>query len=149
MSFAHRPPRFVYLSDTPRGEDVAGRRFGWRLVAANNRPLGRSMNVVESLTACRHHADRIHRRITDAVPSTSLDLGRAHWRWLLELDGVAVAVSVHPYMRRVECVRALGQFVTAVGVADPEEGVIKHFGPHSLRDYGLASGPPGPAVTRT
>jgi hypothetical protein len=60
------------------------------------------------------------------------------WTWNVTLENVPVAVCVHPYMRRVECLRGLTQFLTAVAAAEPSVGVVRYFGPHSLRGYLLA-----------
>jgi hypothetical protein len=42
---------------------------------------------------------------------------------------------VHTYLRRTECLRALEQFTLVVVTADPEAGVVRYFGPHSLREF--------------
>jgi hypothetical protein len=44
-------------------------------------------------------------------------------------------VGAHPYLRRIECVRGLDQFLAAMRVADPQAGMLRHFGVRSLRAY--------------
>jgi hypothetical protein len=131
---ARRAPRFVFLCDG-RGEDSGARRFGWRLVAANNRPLGRGMHAHASLAACRAAASRVRGAVAAVQAPVTLDASRGHWSWQLRFDGVAAAACVHTYLRRAECLRALEQFYLAVVAADPADGVVRYFGPHSLRQF--------------
>jgi hypothetical protein len=129
-----RAPRFVYLCDAKDQNDPAA-RFGWRLIAANNRALGRAVRVDVSLEQCVGSAERVHREVAESSTSVQFNPVRGHWSWQVVLGGATVAVCVHPYLRRVECVRALEQFLAAVTAACPAEGVVKHFGPRSLRSY--------------
>ena len=60
--------RFIYISDErsrSQWHDVpaADIRVTWRVVAGNNRPLGRSARVFPSLTDCVEAATRLHREI--------------------------------------------------------------------------------------
>ena len=135
-----REPRFVYLSDRyPEDASAQEARYGWRLVAANNRPLGRGPAAETSLEHCRAQAAELHRALTadpDRVPAVILlDTVRGVWSWRVSLDGAPAAVAVHPYLRRVECARGLAQFVASASAADPADGVVRHFGPQSLRGY--------------
>jgi hypothetical protein len=131
-SVSRRGPRFVFLSNALRdglGED----RYGWRLVAANNRPLGRGIRVDGSLAECRAAAYRIHHEVAAAASTASIEVTGGQWQWSLALD--LEAVGMRPYFRRVECVRGLAQFVAAAVAADPAAGVVRFFGPNSLRGY--------------
>jgi hypothetical protein len=131
-SSAGRAPRFVFLCDAPAAEPAVG-RYGWRLVAANHRPLGRGRTASGSLDACRASAQLLHRRVAEMQSVLTYQNGL--WTWQLSLGAEPVAVSVHPYMRRIECARGLSQFLAAARVADPDDGVVRHFGPHSLRGF--------------
>lgn len=140
VSSARREPRFVYLSDRyPEDAGAPDARFGWRLVAANNRPLGRGPVAESSLEQCRVQATELHTALAadpDAGRAAILpDALRGVWTWRVVLDGRPAAVAVHPYLRRVECARGLAQFVASAAAADPADGVVRHFGPHSLRGY--------------
>lgn len=137
---ARREARFVYLSDRyPEDAAAPGASYGWRLVAANNRPLGRGPLVEASLESCRAQASELHAALTadpDEVRAAILpDAARGVWTWRVALPGGPAAVAVHPYLRRVECARGLAQFVASAAAADPADGVVRHFGPHSLRGY--------------
>lgn len=135
-ALARRRPRFIYLSNGA----VEDERFGWRLVAANNRPMGRAIRTSSTLADCRRAATLVHRRSADAAQSAVVDVARGHWTWRVGIDGVPAAVSVHRYLRRVECLRALSQFIAALERADPAEGVVRSFGPNSLRAYEPSAG---------
>jgi hypothetical protein len=129
-----RVARFVFLSDAD-ARTLTTARYGWRLVAANNRPLGRGVRAEASLDVCRDAAQRVHEAATDAVAAVQFDPGRGHWAWRVALGGTTVAVCVHPYLRRVECLRGLEQFLAAVRLARPDDGVVRYFGPRTLRAY--------------
>ena len=133
-TLVRRASRFVYLSDADE-RVMPTARFGWRLVAANNRPLGRAVHAESSYADCLVSAQRIHDEVDRVETAVSFNATRGHWSWRASLRGEAVAVCVHPYLRRVECERALGQFLVAAGSTSPDEGVIKYFGPNSLRGY--------------
>jgi hypothetical protein len=135
---AVRVARFVFLSDAlDAGRD--GQRVGWRLVAANNRVLGRSVRTAESLEGSRLAAWRLHRGArTTARTAATFDSRKGRWTWTVSFDDVPVAVCSHPYLRRVECLRALGQFLIAAESADPDAGVVRCFGPRTLHEYDLA-----------
>jgi hypothetical protein len=131
-----REPRFVFLCDAPAAEPAGG-RYGWRLVAANHRPLGRGRTATGSLDECRAAADVVHRRVGDLQSVLTSQDGL--WTWQLSFGAEPIAVCVHPYLRRVECARGLSQFLAAARTADPDAGVVRHFGPHSLRGFIIGS----------
>jgi hypothetical protein len=153
---ARRTARFVYLSDAephsslrnnhghhpPRPVNVA-----WRIVAANNRPLGRSAACYSTLSACVDSAFTLQAEIDRTVSAISFDTSSGHWRWTLTLDRVAVAVCVHVYERRIECVRSLAQFATACRVADPSPDEVRHLGVHAMHGYKLVAPSPTLAIT--
>jgi hypothetical protein len=133
-SLSRRAPRFVFLSDGMRSAVEAG-RYGWRLDAANNRPIGRAIRAESSLAGCRAAAEVIHREIESPARSAVVVVNRGQWTWRVAFDGTPVAVCMHAYPRRVECVRALAQFTAAVVAAEPAHGVVRFFGPNSLLGY--------------
>jgi len=58
-----------------------------------------------------------------------------HWTWTVSLDARPVAVCVHPYLRRIECARALRQFTEAVSAGVPAADGLRLFGDRALRGY--------------
>jgi uncharacterized protein YegP (UPF0339 family) len=132
-------PRFVFVSDAaPRFEPelpVHQSRFGWRVVAANNRALGRSTGVYSSLAACRAAVDQLQRRSAQLHSSVRFDVASGRWSWALSLSGNDVAQCVHPYLRRVECVRALRQFLVTVQSAQSLPSNVRKLGARALQTY--------------
>ena len=132
--------RFVYISDEPARaamlEDPRpATRVCWRVMAANNRALGRSRTVFPSLATCRAAALTLQRRIDEVSAVPVLDESVGHWSWTIALDTTEVAVCVHPFQRKVDCLRALRLFVEAVRASDPGAAELRYFGPSSLRSY--------------
>lgn len=136
-TLVRRIPRYVYLCDA-KTPDVPAALFGWRLVAANNRALGRGVRACASLAECRAAAQQIHGEATRMTPSVQFNPARGLWSWRVAVGELTMAVGVHPYLRRVECLRALEQFLAAARMARPAEGIVKCFGPNSLRAYETA-----------
>jgi hypothetical protein len=136
-----RVPRIIFVSDAdprtrhPRTDAAVSARVGWRVLAANNRPLGRSAQVFSSERECQDEVARLQKRLPDAVSSVLFDAARGHWTWTLLLDEVPVAVCVHPYLRRIECVRALAQFIVALESGDPELERVRNLGERALHAY--------------
>jgi hypothetical protein len=138
---SRRTTRFIYVSDATA--PAAGRapvptvepRYGWRVIAANNRPLGRSATVFDSYQGCRDAATSLHERIDETSSSVLFNTSRGHWTWAVSLDARPVAVCVHPYLRRIECVRALRQFTDAVTLGVPSADGVRLFGERALRGY--------------
>ena len=138
---SRRSTRFIFVSDATA--PTAGRqptssadpRYGWRVIAANNRPLGRSATVFDSYQDCRDAASALHDRIAESSSSVLFNTTRGHWTWTVALDARPVAVCVHPYLRRIECARALRQFTEAVSAGVPTADGLRLFGERALRGY--------------
>ena len=138
---SRRSTRFIFVSDATA--PTAGRqpsttaepRYGWRVIAANNRPLGRSATIFCSYQDCRDAAASLHERIAESSSSVLFNTARGHWTWAVSLDARPVAVCVHPYLRRIECARALRQFTEAVSAGVPAADGLRLFGERALRGY--------------
>jgi hypothetical protein len=146
--------RFLYISDADARSSWHDRpaglivRVGWRVIAANNRPLGRSAEVFGSSAECAEDAARLRHGIERLATSVLFDAAHGYWQWAVALDGRAAAVCVNPYRRRVECERALAQFLDAVRTTDPTVDELRHYGPTALRAYDEAPKlPPDGGVT--
>ncbi|HEY2044455.1 MAG TPA: hypothetical protein VGH11_17400 [Jatrophihabitans sp.] len=143
--------RFIFISD--RRLAAAWRdtfaepavRFGWRVIAANNRPMGRSANAFDSLAECQADARRVHDAAARIQASVLFRPADSHWLWTASLDAAPVAVCVHLYNRRVECVRALSKFLAAISNVSPLETELRDLGPNAMRAYD----PPTGAQTRS
>lgn len=123
--------RFVFISDgiaatEGRTDDEVDDRIWWRLVAANNRVLGRSVGTDLGEVVCRKHAAELGDRVDEAVPALTTD-ERGRWTWTLALDSVDRARCAHPFPRRVDCQRALTLFLRGIRSADPQAGTVRYF----------------------
>jgi hypothetical protein len=136
-----RSPRIIFVSDAsprtrhPRTDSMVPARVGWRVIAANNRPLGRSATVFNSDHECQAAVGLLQDQLSDVVSSVLFDSVRGHWTWALLLGGTPVAVCVHPYLRRIECSRALAQFIAAIEVSEPEHERVRNLGVRALHAY--------------
>ena len=138
--------RFVFLTDTLA--TVPG-RFGWRLDAANNRPLGRGVGTFATLEEC---ADRLGVLRGDLaagvlVDAVSFDSARGLWTWRLTRDEHLCAVAVRTYLRRFECRRAVAHFRQALGDVPPSDGVVRVVRSEALDRYDLGEPAGRPAAT--
>jgi uncharacterized protein YegP (UPF0339 family) len=116
--------RFILLSDLPlrvnrAADPAAPTRVTWRLIAANNRPIGKSNSIFASVELCLASIDRIRRSSEATTVSVQFHSGQfsstgSHWTWVVLLEQEAVATSTHRYKRRVECERGLRQFQAAI-----------------------------------
>jgi hypothetical protein len=138
---SRRSTRFIFVSDATaptagrQSSTAAEPRYGWRVIAANNRPLGRSATVFDTYQDCREAAAALHDRVSETSSSVLFNTTRGHWTWTVALDARPVAVCVHPYLRRIECARALRQFTDAVSAGVPSADGLRLFGERALRGY--------------
>ena len=108
------------------GEPEAGGGdwYGWRLMGANNRELGRSAVSFASYPlagqAVRHlqrHAERLVRR-------TLVDPATGRWSWRLDLDDEPVAVSSRWYERDHDGRLGMAKFVELTPDAEIVDGIV-------------------------
>ncbi|UQX88409.1 hypothetical protein M6D93_00030 [Jatrophihabitans telluris] len=151
------------MSDQQGGSDAAGdgprARIAWRLLAANNRALGRSAHAYGSVAECVAAASRLHQWVLDTgtgLEAVTVSVTDSSWHWVLEgadpldcLEGEggrssrsSLAASVHRYQRRLECLRGAGQFLVAVASTSPAldaagaTASLRRIGPRPFVVYG-------------
>jgi hypothetical protein len=103
------------LEHVDRIEDDA--RFGWRMLAANNREVARSASTFDGVDVCMDAVTELRRDVIGGVVVASRT-GRADWAWRLRIFGVDVAVSSRTYQRRLQCEAACALFVELVPDAE-------------------------------
>lgn len=121
--------RFVFVSDCVDEDDQREKpvhRVWWRLVAANNRVLGRSADTYLGEDTCRAKAADLCRCVDIAVAVMTTG-DRGEWMWTLALDDVPMAESAHPFARRVDSMRALKLLIQGLHVADPYAGSLRIY----------------------
>ncbi|MGW2559876.1 hypothetical protein ACWCXB_11630 [Streptomyces sp. NPDC001514] len=116
--------RFLYVVRvSPQRPDGGEKPVGWRLVGANNRELGRSVEAFGSLAACQAAVGELREKVAGARVLMSMSDAAHSWTWRVEIEGRACAVAGRPYLRHRECQFNLGQFLAAVPVAQLPEGM--------------------------
>jgi hypothetical protein len=98
----------------PGTHGVTGPWFAWRLLAGNNRELGRSHAVFSDL-------ESVHTAVADLLGSRRLLTGRhgldpqtGAWTWTAGRGTTVVARSARGYLRAVEAEYSLLQFLDAI-----------------------------------
>lgn len=131
-----RRARYVLLTDGPCGP--ASGRAGWRLDAANNRPLGRGVSAHGTVDDCRRWLVGLRASANVLAQAVTFDVISGLWTWRVTRDEGVCAVSVRTYQRRFECRRAVSHFLDALVDADPQDGVVRIVRADALDRYSTA-----------
>jgi hypothetical protein len=102
----------------------AGEWYGWRLMGANNRELGRSALSFVSYPQTRWAVRQLQMQVDQLVRRTLVDPGTGRWSWRIELDNEAVAVSARWYERDHDSRLAMAKFVALMPEAELVDGVV-------------------------
>jgi hypothetical protein len=101
----------------PAGSDDEAARYGWRLIGANNRELGRSPSTYADLSEARSNASALKSRAFELSEQIENDPKNGSWGWRASLDGAVVAASGRGYQRQRECSYNFRQFVVGLVAA--------------------------------
>ena len=119
--------RFLYLGSQQEPADGGSVEPGqaacsWRLMGANNRPVGQAPSTVADLATCVAAVQQIVRVALVADLRMLIDLTTGLWNWRLESDGAVLAVSARAYQRQRECRYSVDTFrlVVATATAVPQ-----------------------------
>jgi uncharacterized protein DUF1508 len=116
--------RFQLQVIRPPGGATAG-HVTWRLLATNNRDIGRSATMYPDAAACRAAVGGL-RAESAALQAVTVRSGPSAWSWRIVLGDAVVAVSSRDYQRRVHAdyagTVALG-LIPKAGVADVDVAV--------------------------
>jgi len=140
--------RYIFLTDQeplPFRASAAGRpitRVAWRVLAANNRPLGRSAAPYSSVIECHATLLALHHRIAEASSAVLFSPAEGCWGWTLSLGGVPVAQQVHLYQRRFAAHQALKQFLAVVAAVCPVADSVRPGGRRAMIAYDLLDSAP-------
>jgi hypothetical protein len=96
-------------------------QYGWRLIGANNRELGRSPSTYDGLAGARAIAASVRERAAELTTVIANQETDGSWAWQARLDGAPVAVSGRTYLRQRECQYNYQQFV--LGLASATESL--------------------------
>lgn len=114
---SERSPRLRRPDWGERPGDETQRRVGWRLIGANNRELGRSAAVFESLELCRAAVLRLREGVGIGQARVLFAMSDTAWTWRMELGGHQAAMSGRTYQRQREAQHNLSLFLIAVPLA--------------------------------
>jgi hypothetical protein len=98
--------------------------YGWRLMGANNRELGRSALSCVSYQQARRAVMQLKEGIGRLVQHSTTDPMTGRWGWRLDMDDLAVAVSSRWYERDHDGRLGAAKFVALTGAAELTEGVV-------------------------
>ena len=98
--------------------------YGWRLIGANNRELGRSALSFVSYPTARRAVTHIQRSAERLTRRTVIDPTTGRWTWRVDLDGEIVAVSGRWYERDHDSQQGMAKFMTLLPIAVLSDGVV-------------------------
>jgi hypothetical protein len=98
--------------------------YGWRLMGANNRELGRSARSYPSYPVVRKAVRDLQQHANRLVRSTVIDPATGRWGWRLDLDDRTVAVSGRWYERDHDSRVGMDKFLNLVPSAELVDGVV-------------------------
>jgi hypothetical protein len=98
--------------------------YGWRLMGANNREMGRSARSFISYPQTRWAVRQLQKHADRLVRCSLVDPATGRWGWRLDLDNAAVAVSSRWYERDHDSRLGMAKFVALVPQAALSDGVV-------------------------
>jgi hypothetical protein len=125
-----RPQRMGWPAPAGPVESLAtmtvalGDWYGWRLIGANNRELGRSALTFLSYQAARRAIRQLKAGLGRLVRESTNDPATGRWGWRLDLDGTTVAISGRWYERDHDSRLGVAKFVALTAEADLTDGVV-------------------------
>jgi hypothetical protein len=110
--------RFRILQHRPAIDDPAGAGLlSWRLLATNNRDLGRAPGGYPDAEACRAAIHDLQATVGRAEPIT-VRSGPSSWGWRLMVGDRVVAVASRLYQRRIQAEQAAGVVLDLIPTAE-------------------------------
>ena len=110
--------RFRILRHRPDGTGTAGSgRVSWRLLATNNRDLGRAPTTYPDPGACRTAVLWLQRHIAD-LRIEIVRTGPSTWSWRIMAAATVVAQSSRDYQRRIQADQAATTAVDLIPSAE-------------------------------
>ncbi len=124
MAVAAAAPVSAVAPVSRPGAASGGSWYGWRLIGANNRELGRSaLSFGSYQLACRAIL-QLKEGIGRLVNHSTTDPRTGRWGWRIDLEDDAVAVSSRWYERDHDGRIGAAKFVALTADAEVAEGVV-------------------------
>lgn len=112
--------RYLYLASREvqdRTAPVVEPTYSWRLIGANNRPIGRSAVGYADLASCMAVVQLISTLDLAGCLKLLVDVDTGLWNWRLHLGDQALALSARSYQRKRECVYSAESFAAIAATA--------------------------------
>jgi hypothetical protein len=110
--------RFRILQHRPAADGAAeAETLSWRLLATNNRDLGRAPGGYPDAEACRAAIRDLQATVTRAEPIT-VRSGPSSWGWRLMIGDRVVAVASRAYQRRIQAEQAASVVLGLIPAAE-------------------------------
>jgi len=109
-------PRALFVSLIAPGDSRT--YFGWRLLGANNRELGRGSNASKSLDDCADEVSMLAAQCGLIVFANRRARSNDGWTWNGALDRREVVHSSRSFRRERECVYNVEAFTEALAYAE-------------------------------
>jgi hypothetical protein len=97
--------RFRILQHRVADDSADVGALSWRLLATNNRDLGRAPGGYPDAEACRAAILQLQATVAEAEPVT-IRSGPSSWGWRLMIGDRVVAVASRAYQRRIQAEQA-------------------------------------------
>jgi len=113
-----------------------GNWYGWRLIGANNRELGRSAMSLLTYPSARGDVTRLQHSPDRLARHTLVDPASGRWSWRLDIDAVPVAISGRWYERDHDSRLGADTFIRLIADAELADGMVTlrdRRGPGSAR----------------
>jgi hypothetical protein len=111
---SHGRPGRPLMPDDVIADDA---RFGWRMLAANNREVARSSGTYRDVMSCVEALRSLRGNVSSGL-AVAARTGRSDWSWRLRIHGVDEATSSRTYQRRLQCEAACTLFIDLVPCAE-------------------------------
>jgi hypothetical protein len=109
--------RFRILQHRPADDPADAGTVSWRLLATNNRDLGRAPGGYPDTEACRAAVRELQEGVGRAEPVT-VRSGPSSWGWRLMIDDRVVAVASRVYQRRIQAEQAASVVLGLIPAAE-------------------------------
>jgi hypothetical protein len=106
-----------------RGRERSAAPVTWRLLAGNNRDLGRAAGTFPDVASCHAALLRLRTALVEPAVSVTSPDGRTRWRWRIGAGPESAAVASRVYQRRVQAEAACAAFVSLAAHAPVAEVV--------------------------
>jgi uncharacterized protein YegP (UPF0339 family) len=96
---------------------LSGGTVTWRLLATNNRDLGRGSEAYPSKDACWEAVRELQRGVAE-LATVLIRTGPSSWSWRIQAGNGTVAVASRHYQRRIQATQAAAVALELIPAAE-------------------------------